>query len=126
MLCDPVQRHEKIFSAGVEVMLGSEAVAYSHHNCLGRARHAATNGVVRLEIADHKSTAVAPEKSGLELPRPFRRVDAQYDLAAGSVDSVLDNGTDRDTTPVRRRQQTPGAAKLADLLAAYGLAREWG
>src|SRR5262249_12089208 len=110
MLCDPVQRHEKIFSAGVEVMLGGEAIAHSHHNCLGRARHAGTNGVVRFEIADHKSTAVAPEKSGLlELPRPFRRVDAQYDLAAGSVDSVLDNGTDRDTTPVRRRQQTPGA-----------------
>src|SRR6476469_794826 len=45
---------------------------------------------------------------------------------AGPVDSALDNGSDRDTTPVRRRQQTPGAAKLADLLAADGLAREWG
>ena len=87
---------------------------------------AATNGVVRFEIADHESAAVAPEKSGLEPRRPFRRVDAQDDLAAGSVDSALDNRSDRDTTPVRRRQQTPGAAKLADLFAADGLARKWG
>src|SRR5215831_9225235 len=107
-------------------MLGGEAIAHSHHNGLGRARHAAANGVVRFEIADHESAAVAPEKSGLEPRRPFRRVDAQNDLAAGVVDSALDNRSDRDTTPVRRRQQTPGAAKFADLLAADGLAREWG
>src|SRR6516165_4069820 len=126
MLCDPVQRREKILSAGVEVMLGGQAIAHSHHNYLSRARHAATNRVVRIEIANHESAAVAPEKSGLEPDRPFRRVDSQNNRAAGSVDLVLDNGSDRDTTPVRRRQQTPGAAKFADLLAANGLAREWG
>src|SRR6476469_794825 len=72
MLCDPVQGHEKIFSAGVEVMLWGEAIAHSHHNGLGRARHAAANGVVRFEIADHESAAVAPEKSRLEPRRPRR------------------------------------------------------
>src|SRR5215813_6640078 len=126
MLCEPVQRREKILSAGVEVMLRGEAIAYSHHNCLSRARHAATNRVVRIEIANHESAAMAPEETGLEPGRPFRRVDAQYNRAAGSVDSVLDNGSDRDTTPVRRRQQAPGAAKFADLLAANGLAGKWG
>ena len=99
----PRQRREKIFSAGIEVMLGGEAIAHSHHNCLSRARHAATNRVVQIEIADHESAAVAPEESGFEPGRPFRRVDAQNNRAAGSVDSALDNGSDRDTTPERDR-----------------------
>jgi len=47
-------------------------------------------------------------------------------LAAGSVDSALDNGSDRDTTPERDSQQTPGTAKRADLLTADGLPHEWG
>jgi len=76
VLRDPVQRGEEIFPAGVEIMLGSETVAHGHDDGLSRARHAAANGIVRIQIAGHEATAVTPEKSRLQPRRPCRRVDA--------------------------------------------------
>ena|SRR6516225_2530974 len=39
-------------------MLGSETVAHGHDDGLSRARHAAANGIVRIQIAGHEASAV--------------------------------------------------------------------
>src|SRR5229473_7457544 len=77
-----------ILWSGWELMLGRETVIDGHGDAWGALREIAAGHVVRLDIADHPSTAMKVHKCP-EGAAPRGRVDSHLDIAGGTRDFAI-------------------------------------